>query len=169
MSQLARLRDRLDAARARRVLDLSLRDLREVMVRYRPLDAEQLHRARELQDVGAERGVRQSAGFLADACVAILELVDGRWVSADPDDRDGAMLDEDGTLMGERPLTFGGRLHEILSLEDPPNAVACVRALYGFDGDVVAAGNRVLELSGFAAGRGGVEDADFSRATARSR
>jgi hypothetical protein len=134
-SELASLRDRVNKAKARK-FDLQVADLDPpVFVRYRPVPAEALDKThKRTEQLRKDRTVITNAIILADHCVGIFELDDGRTdedgeplkVSIDPEDRDG-----------EWPK-FGPRLAELLGQPMLKKAVDVVRAFYPFDGDVIS-------------------------------
>jgi hypothetical protein len=122
----------LEAFRARRkrrrYVDLRVPDTEPaIWVRYGPLPQHRIdaHVLRYARSKDKDRTVKRESALLAEACIGVFEVVDGREVSIDPDDRDG-----------EWP-TFGERLAELLGIP-ATSAGEVVRDLYGEDAAVMA-------------------------------
>lgn len=158
MTEKSRLLERVVAARRKRVLDLPVPGVDGIVVRFGPLGSEELKAVADNARKRKLDAVTLNASFLVRACLAVLEEVDGRLVSVDPDDREGAYVDENGDLVTARvdvgadgrlrgPVLFDERLAELLGTERL--ATATVRALYVTDGDVVSTANAVIRHSGF--------------------
>ncbi|WP_344732997.1 hypothetical protein [Nocardioides fonticola] len=133
-SLLADLRARRDAALAKLYLDLPVRRLPGVVVRFRPVTSAELLRAVEAfggsEDPDAQ--VNHDATLLAMGCVAV-------WTRPDGDDS------------SEPPAnapTFADGVAEALGITAKTGAEA-VRGLYLTDGDVSAAAKRLQVWSGF--------------------
>lgn len=116
-----------------------------VYVRFKPVSqqkVEDTYRRTEKRK-GQDRTVVTNAIILAEACLGVFEVIDGREVSVDPDDRDG-----------EWPK-FDERLGKLLtSIEDgerpPSRASDVVRKLYLTDGDIISTSQDLSYRSGYA-------------------
>ena len=151
------LRERVQRQRDQRVKLLSVPDLDGVAVLYRAINDETRQRIakQSKRRQGGKPGVGDpvaDASVLVDACVGIFERVEGRWVSVDPDAREGAWLDvgDDGSIKVQGdPVTFASEVvQEMLGTKDRPTAET-VRELYVTDGDMMAAAAAVMEHSGY--------------------
>lgn len=136
------LRDRRDKAVQTLSLDRRVPRLDPpVFVRFKPLTGariEQINKAAE-KSKDPDASTIGNATALADACVGIFEVVDGRKVSIDPD---GAEDDWP---------RFDARLAGLLGLpEGITSASTIVRALYLTDGDITSEAGAVTAWSGFA-------------------
>jgi hypothetical protein len=129
---LAALKARREGKREERHLDLRVPGMEPpVWVRYGPIPkgvAEEItEKWRTSKD--RDRTVKREAQLLTEACRGLFEVVDGRKVSIDPDDRDG-----------EWPR-FDRRLAALIG-SDEESAVALLREVYEEDGDIIAASTR---------------------------
>lgn len=143
-STLALLRDRVATAKKKLQLDLEVPRLDPpVFVRFKPPTQKRIEAANELarklrNQKGGEAVIIANAGLLADVCLGVFEVIDGREVSIDPEDRDGDWL------------KFGPRLAELLGLKTN-KASDVVRALYLTDGDIISTSDKLAVWSGHAA------------------
>ena len=121
--------------RKRRHVDLKVPDTEPaIWVRYGPLPQHRIdaHVMRYAKSKDPDRTVKREAALLAEACVGVFEVVDGREVSIDPDARDA-----------EWP-TFGPELAVLLGIP-ATGAGEIVRALYGEDAALMATSEKYAE------------------------
>lgn len=115
-----------------------------IVVRYKPVDHGLIRRAQNLVDKApknekASLEVDVNADVLIAGCVGVFALID--------DDETEYSL-RPGDPHGDH-TRFDPHLAENLGLSDGANARATVRALYMFDGDLIAAAGAVIEFSGY--------------------
>lgn len=140
-SVLATLRERRERVQAALVKDLAVpRYDPPIYVRYKPLPSRRLNAANKQAAASSDKDaeVIANAGILAEVCVGVFEVVNGREVSIDPESRDGELL-----RFADR------RLAELLGVK-AGKASEVVRALYATDGDIISTVNDLGVWSGFA-------------------
>lgn len=151
-SALTSVRERLQAARRKRVWDHEIPYTEGYVVRFRPLGEERRQEISDHRGKEKEKNLRvllSSADVLVECCLGIFERVDGKLVSFDPTDRDAAYVDPETNEIVGTPLTFNStRTQDLLGIEGA-TAVTTVQAFYPTDGDIIGASDRIIELSGF--------------------
>jgi hypothetical protein len=140
-SPLASLREQIAQARAKRVRDLDVPDLDGVVVRVRALSQQEMDEATKPTNT-----LVANANVLMAACVGIFRRDGDRLVDIRPDG--GAYVDDDGKVVGE-PLRFNYELVEMLGLDPQTAWWESVPSLFVTDGHLIAAGNAVVDLSGY--------------------
>lgn len=138
-SQLSRLRDRRQKVVDALQIDYAVpRYDPPIWVRFRPVgdgEASRINKSIE-KSKDDEVNVIANAKILANACLGVFEIIDGKEVSLDPENPD--------------ELTkFDERLARELGLPESARGVDVVRALYATDGDVIATAQRLSEFSGY--------------------
>ncbi len=139
-SVLAGLRERREQAKTKLVKDLAVPRMDPpVYVRFKPIPSRRLTAANKQAAASGDKDaeVIANAGVLAEACLGVFEVIDGREVSIDPNDRDGEHPKFDRRLAGLLGVPAG-------------KASQVVRALYLTDGDIISTVNDLGIWSGFA-------------------
>ena len=89
-SVLAGLRERREQAKTKLVKDLAVPRMDPpVYVRFKPIPSRRLTAANKQAAASGDKDaeVIANAGVLAEACLGVFEVIDGREVSIDPNDR----------------------------------------------------------------------------------
>lgn len=139
------LTERLEKARADAYEDIDIRDSRGeatgLVVRYQAVSRDDID---ELQERGAHEG---NISLVIRGCQALLlRDDDGRLVSIDTDDPDGAHVDDSGQLRGT-PLTYASeRTWELLGVDTARDAV---KTLHPAPGRIDVEASVITRLTGY--------------------
>lgn len=138
-SPLQNLRDRVEDARRRAIIDLDIEGLPGFHVRYRALDAETLHK---LVARGKKDSHAANVSALAMACVSV--FVDD---DLDLGDHPFPTLGTDGQLHGD-PVTFNSDvLADTLQLDTPARPAETVPFLFPIEGQVASHATMIANFS----------------------
>lgn len=147
MTARASLRERIASARSARFVDLAVPDVAGVFVRYRALSTDELERiAKRTAKLKAGGALAGALETLSHACLGVFELDDEGAGVSPLDGFDGRVDPDTRQLAGKLPTFADPELGELLGATSQ-TAASTILALYVESGDVVIAGDAIVEHS----------------------